>query len=65
MRRGEGYFFSLAGKSPSEWSTSGVPGMGSCVEIKSGNIPSLEEGGVTLLLLSLSNSGTGGGVDWV
>lgn len=59
-------FFSLAGKSPSEWATSGVPGMGSCVEIKSGNIPSLEEGGITLLLLSLSNSGTGGwiGFDW-
>lgn len=64
MSHGEGYFFSLAGKSPSEWATSGVPGMGSCVEIKASNIPSLEEDGVILLFLSLSHSGAGR-VEWV
>lgn len=29
--------FSMAGKSTSEWTCSGAPGMGSCVKIKPGN----------------------------
>lgn len=49
----------MAVKSTSEWASSGVPGKGSCVEIKPGIMASLEEGGATLPLLSLSQEQRG------
>lgn len=56
--------FSMTGKRTSEWASFGVPGIGSCMEIKPGNIPSLERGRATLPLLSLFHSGAGR-VEWV